>query len=130
MSADTWLQQLLVDEGHVTETGLTRTPRHRPCRRCGQRTLAAIDDCGFDAITWGWPTTSVGELLAVIAGRHRWHVGFAGGLILRGPQTTKAKPPGVVDVHVEHHCADPPPPPAPSVTPHRTRAPIPDHPPF
>lgn len=113
MTTPTWLQRHLIAEGHVTETGLTRTPTERPCPTCGQRTLAGIDRNGFDARTWAWPTTGPGELAAILRGRQTWHVSVYGGLVPRSHHTIAAHPAGQARVHVEHRCDDPAPPAAP-----------------
>lgn len=128
MTSAPWLQQHLIAEGHVTEKGLTRTPQQRTCRDCGQRLLAGIDRSGFDAWTWAWPTTTTGELAAVLRGVPTWHLSAHGGLIYRSSHTIAAKPASDVAVHVGHRCGDPPPP-AASVT-ATAAAPTYDHPPF
>lgn len=116
-SAPAWLQQHLIAEGHVTETGLTRNPKPRNCRRCGQRLLAAIDRNGFDALTWADPTTPAGELGAILTGRQTWQVNVYGGMSPRMHYAIAANSADRVAVHVEHRCGDPPPPAKPKPPP-------------
>ena len=123
------IQRALIADGTITETGLTHTPQPRTCPHCGHRTLTAIDDLGTDATTWAWPTTTIGELTALLTGLRTWHRNTHGELTARGPHTITAKPANRYDVHTQHRCDDPPPPAKPTPPP-ATTTPPPTKPPF
>lgn len=103
------LKRALIAKSVITETGLTRKARTRHCR-CGLAVIACIDDLGLDAIAWPTPTTTLGELVAALAGLRTWHhAASSEALIARGPHTIRAKPADTVRVLVQHRCGDPPP---------------------
>lgn len=125
-----WLITTLEADGiYDGTTRLSRTAKPRRCPKCWAPVLAGLDE--FSRPTWlnADPTTSAGELLAVIAGqptyaldcgqlyaRDRWHIG--------------GRPADAHRVHTPHVCHGPPPPTNAKFTTRWTR---PDHnqpPPF
>jgi hypothetical protein len=40
---DTWLRDMLIAQGHMTSTGITRNARIHPCPRCKLPTIAGLD---------------------------------------------------------------------------------------
>lgn len=100
----------LIADGHLDETGVTRTPRPVHCRACRLGVIAAITDAGFTVACWPTPTTALGELHAAAAGlpTYSWHPGD--GLYRRDDFRIAAGTTGRVRVLVTHRCGDPPPP--------------------
>ena len=89
--------------------GVTRTARPRHCGRCHAAVLAGIDDLGITVSVHPTPTTTLGELEALMAGVDTFLL--AGGrLIYRNASKIKARSPDEYDVHVTHQCGKPPPP--------------------
>lgn len=126
MSA-TWLRDHLVASGHMTETGLTRRARLRPCpghiktpvdrRRCPALVLAGLDDdkCALEARADPTPLSPLGEALAVVEGRITYTLRREGpGWVLdsRDHHAIDHAPAGSRprhDVVRQHRCGTPPP---------------------
>lgn len=99
---------LLINQGVMTETGLTAKARHRHCKRgCGLVLLAGTW-LGLEAWCDPWPITTKGELDALMAGRHTYtYSTLTLGLDFRGHHTIATKSPERYDVHAEHRCGQP-----------------------
>lgn len=107
------LKEHLIRAGHLTETGLTRRARLRPCRRCGADTLVGLDadQCAFERHVDPEPLSALGEVLAVLEGRKTFNLARQGvGYVLhpRPSRYIAANPAGidkgVEDVLRQHRC--------------------------
>lgn len=65
------LVDALIRTGRLTETGLSRRARPRPCPRCGTWTIAGLDAdrCALEAHCDPTPLTALGEVIALASGR-------------------------------------------------------------
>lgn len=111
---DPWLIRHLVAAGHLTETGLSRRARPRPCPTCHTWTLTGLDDdlCAFEATCDPAPLTTLGEALALIAGRRTLALRRTRGrleLDQRWADHIEAEPAGSprLDVLATHTCGHP-----------------------
>lgn len=99
----------LLAEGHTDEQGATRTPRPGHCRHCRLALTITISDAGFTIGCWPTPTTPLGELHALVAGR-RTFTRHEDRLLYRDDFRITGRSADVVPVLVEHRCGDRPPP--------------------
>lgn len=105
---DTYLRAHLIAEGHITETGLTRTPRFRHCQRgCGLLLLGAINDFGTDTWLDPYPVTVPAELAALMAGRRTYAV-IERELVQRDAWRISHRDADREPAWVEHRCGSPP----------------------
>lgn len=103
------VRRALIANGVISDTGLTRNARYRRCRRgCGLILLAAIDDLGIDAWAWPNPTTTGGELTALLSGLTTWANPDA-RLLHRTSSKITHRPAHTERVYVQHRCTDPQP---------------------
>lgn len=106
-----WLQHHLERIGAWNADGVTRTVRARRCPSCGAMTLRGLDDirCAGAATTDGDPLTTLGEAVALLAGRTTYTLRRTAGrleLDHRHQWAVAAHPPGAgeYDVVAEHVC--------------------------
>lgn len=137
---DTWLRDHLVRSGHMTEDGVTRKARLRPCPRCPHDVLVGLDDvtCALEVHADPVPLSELGEAVALLQNRRTLNLRREGsGWVIdrRDHHDITHTPAGTahrLDVLAEHACAHGPPPPAlraPSTFPeHRTH--VYERPPF
>jgi hypothetical protein len=105
---DTHVKRHLINEGHLSETGLTRHPRYRHCQRgCGLLLLAAINDFGQDAWLDPYPVTVAAELQALMAGRTSYTV-IERELVSRDAWRIRGRNADREPAWVEHRCGIPP----------------------
>lgn len=116
-----WIVERLIRSGAMTETGLTRRARPRPCPTCGTWTV-----CGLDADTLALearcdvtPLTALGEVLVLATGRRTVELIHTRGrlqLEQRWADHIEGRPAGGLpglspyDVLAEHRCGQPIPP--------------------
>lgn len=131
-SHDTWLTQHLIAAGYLTETGLTRRARLRPCPRCTQLILAGLDDdwAALEARADPHPLNPLGEALTHLAGHHTYalHQDSRGyHLDRRTADHITHQPAGTrlrEDILRAHHCnTDPPTPPLTTTSNHPSATP-------
>lgn len=96
-------------QGLMDHQGVTTTPKARHCRRCGAAVTAAIDDLGLTTAAHPVPTTTAGELAALLAGLHTFTL-MPGRLIFRNARIIRKWSPDEYDVLVQHRCGMPIPP--------------------
>lgn len=105
-----WLTHHLIAKGVMTESRLTRNARPRRCTRCGTYTLVGLDadTLAFEAHAEPTPTTSAGELQALLAGRRTWTL-HHGRLEQRDADDIRLDPADQAgNIHAEHTCGSPP----------------------
>ncbi len=89
-----WLRRQLVDTGHLTDDGLTRSARLRRCPRCRRPVLAGIDNNGLDAWADPAPLDADGEARALLDGRHTWDLFARTDLVFRTSMSIRHRPAG------------------------------------
>lgn len=105
----TRVQAALIAAGHMDEDRVTRRPRPAHCRTCRHAITAAITDSGFTARCWPTPTTTLGELQALLAGLATY-TALPDELLYRDDFRIRTNDANRARVLVEHRCGDPPPP--------------------
>lgn len=110
-AASSWLIDHLRAAGHLTESGLTRRARPRPCPSCGTWTVCGLDAdvLALEARCDTTPLTQLGEVVALAAGRRTVELVHTRGrfeLEQRWADHIAARPPaaGRYDVLAEHRC--------------------------
>lgn len=110
-----WLIDRLIQAGNLTETGLSRRARPRPCLRCRTWTIAGLDadQCALEAHCDPTPLTPLGEVLALAQGRRTLELATTGGrlqLEQRWADHITGHPAGAgrYDVLATHDCEQPP----------------------
>lgn len=104
------IQNHLRAEGLMSDTGLTRKPRHRHCKQgCGLILLAGMDDLGRDTWCWPHPTTVPGELAALMGGERTLTI-CDGELVCRDVRRIGWKDADREATYVTHTCGATPPP--------------------
>ena len=98
----------LVNDGAMTEQGVTRTPNPRHCRDCGRAVIAAIDANGFETAVEPTPTTPAGELGVLLAGGRTYAL-IHGGMHYRNARRIEYHDANSENVHAMHQCGKPPP---------------------
>lgn len=105
-----WITQRLISDGDLTPDKHTRKPQRRRCPSCGVYVTAAIRAMANDVIRADLaPTTSEGELIALMNGRRTFLVTDFYGIEQRfefditGLPADRAR-----TVHAEHRCHAPP----------------------
>lgn len=112
-----WLTQKLVADGVLDpRTRLTSRLRPRRCTSCGAWTLAALDDLGQPAYLEPDPTTSAGELFALLTGRATYALD-RGEIYPRNAWHIAGRPADTEKTYVTHACQSPPMPANPKFTP-------------
>lgn len=108
MALDQRTRTVLINQGVITETGLTAKARYRHCHHgCGLVLLAGTW-LGLEAWCDPWPITAKGELDALLAGRRSYTFSvYSLGLNFRGRWDIRHKGPDRYDVHAEHRCGQP-----------------------
>lgn len=117
---DAALFEHLVRSGHLTESGLSRRARLRPCPTCPHTVLAGLDDviCAVEVAADPLPLSELGEAVVLLQGRRTFHLRREGGgwvLDPRDRHDIAAKPASTqkrTDVLAEHRCSLGPPAPA------------------
>ncbi len=112
----TWLRDHLIATGHLTETGLTRQAKLRPCT-CKNLVLAGLDSdtCALEITCDPEPLSPLGEAIALLEHRRTLDLRRSGrGWILdwRDRHAITAAPAASQtrrDVVREHRCGSPPP---------------------
>lgn len=109
MTMPRWLADRLVEDGVLSESGLSRTARIRAHPPCRIPTMAGIDSDGLDAWCELAPLSAAGEAGALLAGRrtHRLH---ADRLVRRDQWSIAGRPAGSdasEPVFAEHRCRQP-----------------------
>lgn len=107
-----WLLGHLVATGHLTESGLSRRARIRPCPKCKALILAGLDDdeCAFEVAVDPVPLNPLGEALATIERRRTYRLRSEGGRYVldpRGASNITRRPAGSTpraDVLRTHRC--------------------------
>jgi hypothetical protein len=103
-----WLVvQLEADGIYDSATRLSRKAKPRRCRRCGTFTLAGLDDLSRPTWLDYLPTTSGGELFALLVGRGTYALD-CGELYPREALHIEGRPADLHPVHVAHDCNGPP----------------------
>lgn len=128
----------LIRTGRLTETGLSRRARPRPCARCGIWTIAGLDAdrLALEAHCDPTPLTALGEVVALAAGRRTLELVRTRGrleLEQRWADHIADQPAGTTrgDVLATHQCHQPIPDTWTSPSVHVTTTPtITDRPPF
>lgn len=104
------VQDTLIANGVMTSGFITRKAKYRHCPRgCGLIVLTAIDDIGFTTTCDPHPTTTLGELQALLAGR-RTYTTVGEELVYRAAHRIVARDTDREPVYVQHECGIPPPP--------------------
>lgn len=105
-----WVIDQLITDGDLTPDKHTRKPRQRRCPACGVYVTAAIRAMANEVVRADLaPTTSEGELIALMNGRRTFFITDFYGIELRfefditGLPADKAR-----TVHAEHRCHAPP----------------------
>ena len=99
-----WLTRHLIQTGAMTEDRITKHAQHRRCPTCGLFTLVGLDDLLPSRIAVDpLPTTSAGELFALLTGRRSFALDVdelyertAGRLLYRPADTHP--------VYITHEC--------------------------
>lgn len=103
-----WLIQKLAGDGILDpDTRLTHKPKPRRCPHCHAIVLAALNDLGIPTRLDLWPTTSAGELFALLTGRTTYALDH-GELYPRNAWHIAGRPADGHRVHVAHECHGPP----------------------
>lgn len=112
-----WLVDRLIHTGAMTETGLTRRARPRPCASCGAWTVCGLDAdmLALEARCDTTPLTALGEVLVLATGRRTAELVQTRGrfqLEQRWADHIESRPAGAgrYDVLAEHRCRQPIPP--------------------
>jgi hypothetical protein len=125
-----WLQVTLIEQGVMTKDRVTKHAHPRRCQDCGLYTLTGLDDLLPKVVHADLlPTTTVGELTALMSGRRtfgldhgEFYIRTAGRIGFRAADHTQ--------VHAEHSCGSPPLPVNPKFMPARFKNPDTDVIPF
>jgi len=64
-----WLTRHLIQTGAMTQDRITKHAQHRRCPHCGLFTLVGLDEFPHRIAVDIMPTTSAGELFALLGGR-------------------------------------------------------------
>lgn len=125
-----WLIRMLTEQGHISDTGLTRNATIRTHKPCHHPTLAGIDDIGFDTWCDLAELHPQGEANALLDGRWTFDLYASRLLCHRTPNRITHAPAGqhhtrdYRPVFAEHRCHQPipatwaiPPTPAPTSPP-------------
>jgi len=98
-----WLERHLIQTGVMTEDRVTKHARHRRCPTCGLFTLVGLDELPRKVAVDPLPTTSAGELFALLTGRRSFALDVnelyertAGRLLFRPADTHP--------VYITHQC--------------------------
>jgi hypothetical protein len=67
-----WLERHLIQTGVMTSDHVTKHARHRRCPNCGLFTLVGLDEYPKRVAVDPIPTTTAGELFALLTGRHTY----------------------------------------------------------
>lgn len=109
-----WLRDHLVRIGAWNIDGVGRKARASQCDQCRAWVLVGLDGdrCAGVAVAEATPTDTLGEVVAILAGRLTYRMYAIGSRIeldYRSPMhIAGAKKPGVdIDVHAEHRCGHP-----------------------
>ena len=98
----------LINDGAMTEQGVTRTPKPRHCRDCGRAVIAAIDANGFEVAVEPTPTTPAGELGVLLAGGRTYALIY-GAMHYRTARRIEYQDANNETVHAMHECGKAPP---------------------
>ncbi len=99
---DAWLRRKLIDDGTMTEDGVTKRARQRH-HVCGMLVLAGIDDLSIEAIADPWPVTVADELAALLAGRCTWTL-IGEEMVYRAAHRIRYRNADEEPAYVEHIC--------------------------
>lgn len=109
-----WLVDHLVHTGVMTETGLTRRARPRPCPHCSTWVITGLDadTLALEAACDPQPLNTLGEAMALVAGRRTLNLTRTRGrleLEQRWADHVESQPAGTgrADVLAEHVCGQP-----------------------
>lgn len=112
-----WIVDRLIRTGAMTETGLTRRARPRPCPSCGTWTVCGLDAdiLALEARCDTTPLNALGEVLVLAGGRRTVELVHTRGryqLEQRWADHIEGRPAGAgrYDVLAEHRCRQPVPP--------------------
>jgi len=105
-----WILGKLIADGDLTPDKHTRKPRRRRCPACGAHVTAAIRAMSNDVVRCDQaPTTSEGELIALMNGRRTFLVSDFYGIEPRFEFDITGLPADKAgNVHAEHSCHSPP----------------------
>ena len=99
-----WLTQHLIQTGVMTEDRITKHAQHRRCPHCGLFTLVGLDDLLPKVVTVDpQPTTSAGELFALLTGRRSFALD-SGELYERTAGRLLFRPADTHPVYITHEC--------------------------
>lgn len=98
-----WLERHLIQTGVMTQDRVTKHAQHRRCPSCGLFTLVGLDEFPHRITVDIMPTTSAGELFALLTGRRSFALDVdelyertAGRLLFRPADTHP--------VYITHEC--------------------------
>lgn len=101
------LTQHLINQGHLTDQGLTRQARQRPCPRCRNPAIAGININGKDTWLDPQPIDAPTELRLLLDGQTTYSIHAQRDIVPRDKHWIRAYPPGHPHrpTHQQHHCA-------------------------
>lgn len=107
-----WLRAQLIDQGHLSESGLARTARILRHRPCGLPTLAGLDShlAALEARVDLGELTAFGEAAALLSGRRTYEYNIIRRQLSRRDRYRIAGKPagsGQATVFAEHRCEEP-----------------------
>lgn len=103
------IQEHLINDGVMTEQGVTRTPKPRHCRDCGAAVIAAITDLGLEVAVHPTPTTPGGELGALMAGSATYALLDHGEMVHRDQYRIAKRNADQECTYIQHVCGMPQP---------------------
>lgn len=102
------VQRALIAAGDLTEARIGARPQHRRCPTCGAACQTAIPTLHSGA-HWvdAWPTTSLGELLALTSGRATYAVRMRDMEVRDAEYITAISADKAGYIHAAHECRNP-----------------------
>ena len=107
-----WLTRHLIQTGVIvvdplTTDRITKNAQHRRCPNCGLFTLVGLDEFPHRIAVDPLPTTSAGELFALLTGRRSFALD-SGELYERTAGRLLYRPADTHPAYAEHQCGSPP----------------------
>lgn len=102
-----WLADKLIDDGTMTSDRVTKHAKPRRCPDCHLFTLIGLDEFPHRVAVDPQPTTSAGELFALLTGRRTFALD-CGELYERTAGRLAYRPADTTPVYASHQCGSPP----------------------
>jgi len=102
-----WLTRHLIQTGVMTADYITKKSKHQRCPHCGLYTLVGLDEFPHPIAVDPMPTTTPGELFALLTGRRSFALD-GDELYERDAGRLEHRRADDTPVYAEHRCGSPP----------------------